>query len=115
MGSSAELDSAKRILEDAYDQARAVGYQPGSAQMLRLAAAEHAYQQARRRDDPERAVQEPDLPEADLDLTATPGTPAGAADVEIDLRDTGGRRRHRETDEVASRPPDDPPPRPPGC
>lgn len=60
MGSSGELGSARRRLSDAYAQARAVGYQPGSVQMRELAAAEQAYQQARSRDDRARAAQQPD-------------------------------------------------------
>lgn len=96
MDSHDDLARATGRLDDAYGHARAAGYQPGSAQMHELASAEQAYQRARLRHDRAQATGALDLPAADLDLKATSGTPAGAAEVEIDLRDTGGGPVHPE-------------------
>lgn len=113
MGSSGELESARRRLSDAYARARAVGYQTGSVQMRELAAAEQAYQQARSRDDRARAAQQPDLRVTDLDGSDTTSVArSDAAETEIDLRDPGQSRPGEVapgTDERAG------PPRCPGC
>lgn len=96
MGPDAELDSARRRLAHAYQQARAVGYRTDSAQMHALAAAERTYQQARSKHDRTRAADPdlpgPDAPDPGLDRTECPHKGlAGTADM-IDLRDAGHGR-----------------------
>ncbi len=59
MGSDAELGRAQRRLFVAYEQARALSYRAGRAEMRELAAAEQAYQQARLHDHLTRAHDQP--------------------------------------------------------
>lgn len=59
VGSGAELQQAERRLAEAFEQARAAGYEAGSEQMRELAAAERACQQARSGRHADPAEQQP--------------------------------------------------------
>lgn len=113
MGSIGELGAARRRLFHAYDQARAVGYRPGSVQMRELAAAEQAYQQARLFDDCARAVDAPDLGVADLDRTGSISVSAShPAKIDCAQRDAGQRPRGGMAGQPGDR---NAPPRRPSC